>query len=65
MRNPRTNEVTQAFANATREITAVLADSNQAEFDAMFAEVREFFGAFTVEALEQSSFLIDRIVERA
>ncbi|MEO7996405.1 MAG: bifunctional chorismate mutase/prephenate dehydrogenase [Gemmatimonadaceae bacterium] len=65
MRNPRTAEVTQAFANATRDIATVLADGNQAEFDAMFAEVRAFFGTFTVEALEQSSFLIDRIVERA
>jgi hypothetical protein len=26
--------------------------------------VRAFFGPFTDEALEQSSFLIDRIVER-
>ncbi|MEO7360172.1 MAG: bifunctional chorismate mutase/prephenate dehydrogenase [Gemmatimonadaceae bacterium] len=65
MRNPRTSEVTQAFADATREITMTLADGNQAAFDAMFDEVRAFFGAFTAEALEQSSFLIDRIVERA
>ena len=64
MRNPRTGEVTRAFATATREIATVLAEGNQAAFDAMFAEVREFFGAFTAEALEQSSFLIDRIVER-
>ncbi|MEP6835393.1 MAG: bifunctional chorismate mutase/prephenate dehydrogenase [Gemmatimonas sp.] len=65
MRNPRTSEVTKAFAEATRDIATVLADGNQAEFDAMFAEVRAFFGSFTAEALEQSSFLIDRIVERA
>lgn len=65
MRNPRTGEVTAAFASATRDIATVLADGNQAEFDAMFAEVREFFGSFTAEALEQSKFLIDRIVERA
>lgn len=65
MRNPRTGEVTAAFANATRDIATVLADGNQEEFDAMFAEVREFFGTFTAEALEQSKFLIDRIVERA
>ena len=64
MRNPRTGEVTAAFASATREIAAVLAAGNQVEFDALFGEVREFFGDFTEEALEQSSFLIDRIVER-
>ncbi len=34
-------------------------------FDATFEEVRQFFGPFTAEAMEQSSFLIDRIVERA
>lgn len=65
MRNPRTHEVTGAFRDASRDIAKILADGNQAEFDAMFAEVREFFGPFTAEALEQSKFLIDRIVERA
>ena len=29
----------------------------------MFADVRAFFGDFTDEALEQSGFLIDRLVE--
>lgn len=65
MRNPRTHEVTDAFQQASQDIAKVLADGNQAEFDAMFADVREFFGSFTDEALEQSKFLIDRIVERA
>ena len=65
MRNPRTGEVTEAFGNAARELAAVLAEGDQPAFDAVFAEVRRFFGPFTDEALEQSSFLIDRIVERA
>jgi len=30
----------------------------------MFGEVKEFLGPFTAEALEQTSFLIDRLVER-
>jgi hypothetical protein len=30
----------------------------------MFVQVRDFFGEFAVEATEQSSFLIDRLVER-
>jgi chorismate mutase/prephenate dehydrogenase len=64
MRNPRTREVTAAFETAAAELGAVLVAGDQARFDAMFAEVREFFGPFTDEALEQSSFLIDRIVER-
>ena len=65
MRNPRTGEVTRAFGDATRELAAVLASGDQARFSELFAEVGAFFGPFTSEALEQSSFLIDRIVERA
>jgi chorismate mutase/prephenate dehydrogenase len=34
-------------------------------FSRMFAETREYFGEFTSEALELSSYLIDRLVERA
>ncbi|HYW29949.1 MAG TPA: bifunctional chorismate mutase/prephenate dehydrogenase [Gemmatimonas sp.] len=65
MRNPGTGVVTRAFGNAAREIAEVLASGDQAAFDRMFDEVRAFFGSFTDEAVEQSSFLIDRIVERA
>lgn len=65
MRNPGTPEVTEAFGRAAREIASVLASGDQAAFGAVFDEVRAFFGDFTEEAVEQSSFLIDRIVERA
>jgi chorismate mutase/prephenate dehydrogenase len=64
MRNPRTAEVTEAFRESARDLAAVLAAGDQARFDALFAEVRDFFGPFTAEALEQSAWLIDRIVER-
>ncbi|MFL5575069.1 MAG: bifunctional chorismate mutase/prephenate dehydrogenase [Gemmatimonadaceae bacterium] len=64
MRNPRTPEVTAAFGDAARELAAVISAGDHAAFDAMFEDVRRFFGAFTEEALEQSSYLIDRIVER-
>ncbi|MGV3709900.1 MAG: bifunctional chorismate mutase/prephenate dehydrogenase [Gemmatimonas sp.] len=65
MRNPRTGEVTGAFASAVQDISRVLAAGDQDEFNQIFDEVRQFFGGFTAEALEQSSFLIDRIVGRA
>jgi chorismate mutase/prephenate dehydrogenase len=65
MGNPATPEVTETFNAAAREISDILATHDQAKFDAVFEEVRGFFGDFTREALEQSSFLIDRIVERA
>lgn len=64
MRNPRTSAVTKAFRDATDELRTVLAEGDQVAFSALFQDVRSFFGAFTDEALEQSSFLIDRIVER-
>ncbi|MCC6244608.1 MAG: bifunctional chorismate mutase/prephenate dehydrogenase [Gemmatimonadaceae bacterium] len=64
MRNPETGAVTRAFRDAASEISEVLAHGDQAAFAAVFDDVRAFFGAFTAEAVEQSSFLIDRIVER-
>ena len=64
MRNPRSREVTEAFGVAARELADVIARGDQPAFEAMFEEVRAFFGSFTTEALEQSSYLIDRIVER-
>jgi len=64
MRNPATAHVTSAFGSAVHEIAAILAGGDRERFRAMFEEVRTFFGPFTHEALEQSSFLIDRLVER-
>lgn len=63
MLNPGTPEVTQAFRSAAQEIAEVLESGDQARFGAMFDEVRQFFGDFTDEALEQSRFLIDRLIE--
>ena len=65
MRNPRTADITSAFAQSVQDIAGILARGDQAAFSRLFTDVREFFGDFTAEALEQSSFLIDRIVERA
>lgn len=63
MMNPSTGEVTQAFQDSAREIAEILAQRDQPRFDAVFDEVRAFFGEFTEEAQEQSSFLIDRLIE--
>jgi chorismate mutase/prephenate dehydrogenase len=64
MRNPATAHVTSAFEKAAAEVAAILASTDRERFRNMFEEVREFFGPFTHEALEQSSYLIDRLVER-
>ena len=64
MRNPAVREVTAGFRDAAQEVSDILASGDRERFRALFAEVRDFFGPFTHEALEQSSFLIDRLVER-
>jgi chorismate mutase/prephenate dehydrogenase len=64
MRNPGTAGIAGGLAEATREIGEILASGDRARFEAMFDEVRQYFGAFTEEALVQSAFLIDRLVER-
>ncbi|MEE9382909.1 MAG: bifunctional chorismate mutase/prephenate dehydrogenase [Nannocystaceae bacterium] len=62
--NPATDKVTQAFVDAAhrqrervvgRDIEAIRVD---------FERVRDLFGPFTERAMHQTSFLIDRLVER-
>lgn len=66
MRNPRTIEVTRAFRDAAEELATILEAKDQSRFQAIFDEVRSYYGeAFGREAAEQSSFLIDRLVERS
>jgi chorismate mutase/prephenate dehydrogenase len=66
MRNPRTAEVTRAFRDAAEELATVLEAKDQTRFEALFDEVRRYYGAdLGREAAEQSSFLIDRLVERS
>ena len=64
MSNPLTGEVTDAFVRAATEHARVLNKCNHAAVEAMFEQVRAYFGDFSRDALEQSSFMIDRLVER-
>jgi prephenate dehydrogenase len=64
MSNPATPKVTDAFVDAAQSLQKILSDHDDDAFRATFEEVRQFFGPFTDQALEQSSFLIDRLVER-
>jgi chorismate mutase/prephenate dehydrogenase len=63
MLNPESGQVIETFRKAAADLAQILADGDQEAFDQVFAEVRAFFGDFTDEALEQSGFLIDRLVE--
>jgi len=64
MRNPATPMVTEAFGAAAREVTDILTRGDRDAFRHVFEEVQRFLGPFTSEALDQSSYLIDRLVER-
>lgn len=63
--NPQTAQIMAAFASAVEELRGIAASSEAEEFRAMFSEVGAFFATFRQRALQQSDFLIDRIVERA
>lgn len=64
MLNPRAEEITQAFSTAASDLGEIVRAGDQARFDAVFEDVRAFFGAkFTEEAREQSRSLIERLVE--
>ena len=65
MSNPATKKVTEAFARSAEETAAIVNDRDHQAFDEMFNKVRQYFGPFTEQAMDQSSFLIDRLVERA
>jgi prephenate dehydrogenase len=63
MLNPDSKRVIESFGEAAAELAKILAAGDQTAFDQVFADVRAYFGEFTDEALEQSGFLIDRLVE--
>lgn len=64
MSNPQLDEVTNAFVRAAEEHKQAMESGDHAAIRSVFDEVRTFFGPFTDQALEQSSFMIDRLVER-
>lgn len=65
MSNPQTREMTCAFRDAADELDGILASGDSDAFRRVFEDVHAYFGDFTDQALDQSSFLIDRLVERS
>lgn len=65
MSNDAAPGVIAAFSQAAATLGEISARGDRDAFAAMFEEVRRYFGPFTDRALEQSDFLIDRVVERA
>ena len=64
MNNPETTRVLNALQDAGDELRTIVLEKDRKRFKEVFAEVHEHFGDFSEQALEQSSFLIDRLVER-
>ncbi len=64
MSNPATPAVTDAFVESAKHLQKIVVDEDHDAFERVFAEVAEFFGPLREQAMEQSGFLIDRLVER-
>ena len=64
MSNPNTEAVTSAFTRAAEERRSLIINGDQDGFRTTFGEVSDFFGDFSKKALVESSYLIDRLVER-
>ncbi len=64
MSNPATAQVTAAFIGAAEQLRAIAAQQDHRAFREMFDQVRAFLGPFTQQALGETDFLIDRLVER-
>ncbi len=64
MCNQQTSEVTEAFVSSAKKLADVVKQGDREAFSELFTSARKQFGSFTDQALEQSSFLIDRLVER-
>jgi chorismate mutase / prephenate dehydrogenase len=64
MNNPETKNIFEALQSAGNELREIVLEKDTDKFRQLFTEVHEHFGDFSEQALEQSSFLIDRLVER-
>lgn len=64
MNNPATKHVLDSLQSAGEELREVVESKDRVRFKEIFEEVHNHFGDFSEQALEQSSFLIDRLVER-
>jgi chorismate mutase/prephenate dehydrogenase len=64
MNNPETGHILDVLNQTGNELRRMVIQKDREGFRKMFSEVHDHFGDFSEQALEQSSFLIDRLVER-
>jgi chorismate mutase/prephenate dehydrogenase len=65
MSNPETERITAQFLATAERLRADVTARNHEAVQRTFRDVHEYFGEFTERALEESSFMIDRLVERS
>lgn len=65
MTNARSEPVLKAFQQAAQEVAQLIQTGDQNGFGQLFEEVSRYFGPFRDAALAESSYLIDRVVERS
>jgi len=64
MSNPETERITGQFVATAERLRGDVMARDHAAVQETFRDVHEYFGEFTERALEESSFMIDRLVER-
>ena len=64
MANPNRSEIADTLQESLTAWRAAVDANSQDAFDALFDESHAYFGDFSERALEQSAYLIDRLVER-
>ena len=62
--NPNAREIVEGFQSSLESWRAVVESGDLVAFGGLFEETHEFFGEVSEKAMEQSTFLIDRLVER-
>jgi len=64
MSNPETERITTEFLKTAERLRADVMARDHDAVRSTFQDVHEYFGDFTERAMEESSFMIDRLVER-
>ncbi len=65
MSNPETERITGQFVATAERLRGDVLARDHAAVQRTFQDVHQYFGEFTERALEESSFMIDRLVERS
>ena len=61
---PNSAEVVRSFTESLASWQAAVEAGDLVAFERLFEETHAFFGEHSEEAMEQSSYLIDRFIER-